>query len=84
MDLFVHYKDIASEGYRLLERGQIIGFDIEAKEQGSIAKNVNIDVEEGLLTQHMDALVKLVKKFGLKVRAEKDKYDNYGDRYDKQ
>lgn len=45
-DLFVHYSDIEQEGYKTLEEGQAVEFDIEETEKGLAAKKVVV-VEDG-------------------------------------
>jgi CspA family cold shock protein len=40
-DLFVHYSAIMGEGYRSLEEGQRVEFDIEQSPKGLQAANVN-------------------------------------------
>ncbi len=39
-DIFVHYKQIAGEGYRSLEQGQTVEFEIEMGPKGPQAVNV--------------------------------------------
>lgn len=39
-DIFVHYSDIQSEGFRNLSEGQIVDFNIEIGNKGPRAKNV--------------------------------------------
>jgi cold shock protein len=40
-DVFVHYSSIQSSGYRSLDEGQRISFDIEQGQKGPQAANVN-------------------------------------------
>jgi len=39
-DVFVHYGDIAGEGFRSLEEGQAVEFDINETDKGLKAANV--------------------------------------------
>ena len=39
-DIFVHFKQIPGEGYRSLEQGQTVEFDIEQGPKGPQAVNV--------------------------------------------
>lgn len=39
-DVFVHYSAIVSEGYKTLEEGQEVTFDVEVGDRGQLAKNV--------------------------------------------
>lgn len=39
-DIFVHYSQIIEEGYRSLEEGQEVKFDLTETERGLQAKNV--------------------------------------------
>ncbi|MGD9109411.1 MAG: cold shock domain-containing protein, partial [Phycisphaerales bacterium] len=39
-DIFVHYANISGEGYRTLEEGQAVTFDIVEGEKGLRAENV--------------------------------------------
>ena len=39
-DYFVHFSEIQSNGYKTLEEGQKVTFDIGEGKQGEVAKNV--------------------------------------------
>ena len=39
-DVFVHHSAIQSDGYRTLEEGQSVEFDVEPSAKGPTAKNV--------------------------------------------
>lgn len=39
-DVFVHYSNIAGDGYRSLEEGQIVEFDVAPGRKGEEAQNV--------------------------------------------
>ena len=39
-DVFVHFSAIQSEGYKTLEEGQEVTFDVETGDRGQLAKNV--------------------------------------------
>ena len=39
-DVFVHFSAIVSEGYKTLDEGQEVTFDLEEGERGPQAKNV--------------------------------------------
>jgi len=41
-DVFVHFSAIQAEGYRSLEEGQIVEFDLENGQRGPQAANVRI------------------------------------------
>lgn len=41
-DLFVHYSAIAGTGYRVLEEGQNVEFDVTAGRKGDEAQNVHV------------------------------------------
>ena len=40
-DLFVHYSSIDSSGFKTLTEGERVSFDIEERDRGPVAKNVN-------------------------------------------
>ncbi|NLD39019.1 MAG: cold shock domain-containing protein [Desulfatiglans sp.] len=40
-DLFVHFSSIKTDGYRSLEEGEAVTFDVEDGEKGPKAVNVN-------------------------------------------
>ncbi len=40
-DVFVHYSSIQSDGYRSLEQGQRVEFDVARSDRGPQAENVN-------------------------------------------
>ncbi|NMD68776.1 cold-shock protein [Bacillus sp. DNRA2] len=40
-DVFVHFSAIQSEGYKTLEEGQEVTFDVEQGQRGPQAANVN-------------------------------------------
>ena len=39
-DVFVHFSQIMQDGYKTLEEGQEVTFDVEVGEKGQLAKNV--------------------------------------------
>ncbi|MBR6072542.1 MAG: cold-shock protein [Acholeplasmatales bacterium] len=39
-DVFVHFSQIVQDGYKTLEEGQEVTFDVEVGEKGQLAKNV--------------------------------------------
>jgi len=41
-DLFVHYSNIAGSGYRSLEEGQAVEFDVAPGRKGEEAQNVRV------------------------------------------
>lgn len=44
-DYFVHWSNIASDGFRKLEDGQRVAFDVGHNERGPLALNVSVVVE---------------------------------------
>jgi len=51
-DVFVHYSAIQMAGYRVLEEGQPVEFDIEQGPKGLLAKDVRpASVEDSVPTQ---------------------------------
>lgn len=44
-DVFVHYSDIGGEGFKTLEEGATVEFDIETGSQGDRARNVSKAME---------------------------------------
>jgi CspA family cold shock protein len=45
-DLFVHYSDIEQDGYKTLDEGQEVEFDIEETDKGLAAKDVTVVGED--------------------------------------
>ena len=41
-DVFVHYSNIAGDGYKSLEEGQAVEFDVGPGRKGEEAKNVRL------------------------------------------
>ena len=41
-DIFVHYKQIAGDGYKTLREGQQVEFELSEGEKGPLAVNVKI------------------------------------------
>jgi cold shock protein len=41
-DVFLHYSSINMSGYKSLEEGDVVDFDVEESERGLQAKNVKI------------------------------------------
>lgn len=41
-EIFVHFSAILSEGYKSLEDGQLVSFEIASDERGKRAVNVNV------------------------------------------
>jgi CspA family cold shock protein len=46
-DIFVHYSNIRSEGFRTLEEGDVVSFDIVNGEKGLRAENVECKEKSG-------------------------------------
>ena len=44
-DIFVHFSDILMDGYKTLEKGEIVEFDVEKTAKGDMAKNITV-IEE--------------------------------------
>ena len=45
-DIFVHFQDIQMKGYKTLEKGEHVVFDVEHSEKGDIARNVQVIDED--------------------------------------
>ena len=43
-DIFIHYSEINSEGFKTLEEGQAVEFSIEDGTKGPVAKNLTVVV----------------------------------------
>ena len=41
-DIFVHFSSINSDGYKTLEEGQKVTYDLEESDRGPQAKNVTV------------------------------------------
>ncbi len=41
-DVFVHFSEIVMDGFKKLEEGQRVSFDVGQEEKGKVAKNVII------------------------------------------
>lgn len=46
-DVFVHYSGILAEGFKSLNGGQLVTFDVEDDERGAKAVNVSVVWEPG-------------------------------------
>ena len=44
-DIFVHFQDIEMDGYKELQKGQHVEFDVEKSGKGDIARHVRIVTE---------------------------------------
>ena len=40
-DVFVHYSSIVGQGFKTLAEGQKVSFEVEQRDRGPVAKNVN-------------------------------------------
>lgn len=45
-DIFVHFSDIQMDGYKTLEEGEKVQFDIKESPKGNLAQNVIVIEEE--------------------------------------
>jgi len=41
-DVFAHWSNISGDGFRKLEEGQTVAFDVEAGEKGQVAKSITV------------------------------------------
>lgn len=41
-DVFVHFSNIVADGYRTLEEGQKVSYDVESSDRGPKAVNVKV------------------------------------------
>lgn len=41
-DIFVHHSEILADGYRALETGQVVEYEVEQGDKGLSAKNVSV------------------------------------------
>lgn len=41
-DIFIHYSEISSDGFKTLDEGQAVEFNIEDGSKGPVAKNLTI------------------------------------------
>ncbi len=46
-DVFVHYSDVQQDGYRTLEEGQSVEFELEETDKGLAARNVEVPASDG-------------------------------------
>lgn len=46
-DVFVHYSDVQQDGYRSLDEGQEVAFELEETDKGLAARNVRVLASEG-------------------------------------
>jgi CspA family cold shock protein len=44
-DVFVHYSDIQTEGFKTLNEGQMVEYEPEITEKGVLAKNVTLHLK---------------------------------------
>lgn len=44
-DIFVHFSEIKMEGYKTLEEGEKVNFDIKETPKGNLAQNVTVEEE---------------------------------------
>lgn len=49
-DLFVHQENILRDGYRFLEKGDIVEFELGRNHQGAVAINVRVVSRESSLS----------------------------------
>lgn len=45
-DIFVHFSEIKMEGYKALEEGELVQFDLKETPKGNLAQNVTVIEEE--------------------------------------
>lgn len=45
-DIFIHYSQIQSKGYKTLETGDIVNFELVETDKGFQAKNVTLEKEK--------------------------------------
>ncbi len=60
-DYFVHFSEIQSEGYKTLEEGQKVTFEIGEGKQGPVAKNVKTLNQQVILSTGVNSPVGLLK-----------------------
>lgn len=46
VDVFVHFSEIKMDGYKTLEEGEKVNFDIKETPKGNLAQNVTVIEEE--------------------------------------
>jgi CspA family cold shock protein len=49
-DVFVHHSEIKAEGYRTLEQGQAVEFEVSTGPKGLLAKNVVVAAKQTITT----------------------------------